>query len=80
VTVTLGGSAVAGKRVRHDLYRSMQKWRNKKKQEPSPRSSARLTGKPQRSHVISFPRISGAENYSEDDGIEYAFRCKKDEF
>ena len=35
-----------------------------------------LAGKPQRSHVISFPRISDTENGSENDGIEYDFRFR----
>jgi hypothetical protein len=45
------------------------------------RRSARLIGKPQRSHVISFPQITDTEGDEEDDdGVEYNFRWHADEF
>jgi hypothetical protein len=40
------------------------------------RRSARLVGKPQRSHVISFPQITDIEGDEDEDedGLEYDFR------
>ena len=46
------------------------------------RRSARLVGKPQRSHVISFPQITDTEGDEDEDenGLEYDFRWRADEF
>jgi len=46
------------------------------------RRSARLVGKPQRSHVISFPQITDTEGDEDEDedGLEYDFRWHADEF
>ena len=45
------------------------------------RRSARLVGKPQRSHVISFPQITDTEGDEDEDedGLEYDFRWHADE-
>jgi len=44
------------------------------------RRSARLTRKPQRSHVISFPQATDTEGDEDEDGVEYDFRRHADEF
>ena len=46
------------------------------------RRSVRLVGKPQRSHVISFPQITYTEGDEDNnkDGLEYDFRWHADEF
>jgi len=47
------------------------------------RRSARLAGKPQHSHVISFPQITTDTEGDEDedeDGLEYDFRWHRDGF
>ena len=46
------------------------------------RRSARLVGKPQRSHVISFPQITYTEGDEDEDedGLEYDFRRRAEEF
>jgi len=46
------------------------------------RRSARLAGKPQHSHVISFPQITNTEGDEDEDedGLEYNFRWHRDGF
>jgi len=46
------------------------------------RRSVRLAGKPQHSHVISFPQITDTEGDEDedDDGLEYDFRWHRDGF
>ena len=46
------------------------------------RRSARLAGKPQHSHVISFPQITDTEGDEDEDedGLEYDFRWHRDGF
>ena len=46
------------------------------------RQSARLAGKPQHSHVISFPQITDTEGDEDEDkdGLDYDFRWHRDGF
>jgi len=77
--------SVAAHKARYSLSASISEHSTSKRTAPpavGTRRSARLVGKPQRSHVISLPQITDTEGDEDNDkdGLKYDFRWHADEF